>query len=181
MLVAPPNKAALQCIDCHQWMDLNHSALDSCAYCEHISYQQNSTFGYQIALLYAEQEKLDIQNALSTVWFHATERNNWQSYVQSNETLVHLGSEMAALDRMSDLRSWSYDPQQITLFSVRLRPSATIDPQIYLDEDANELTQDMAYDVVRYVNAWESIGSVSLVAKSSCFEIVESELIQVSD
>jgi len=60
------------------------------------------------------------------------------------------------------------------LFKLRISPEATIDPEIWEDqEDSWEVAMvDYEYDVTRYVNMWESPGSISLLVKPTVIDLV---------
>lgn len=82
--------------------------------------------------------------------------------------IVHVGSRYSAEQRAAHMGT--YD----NLFKLRISPEATIDPEIWEDqEDSWEVAMvDYEYDVTRYVNMWESPGSISLLVKPTVIDLV---------
>lgn len=105
--------------------------------------------------------------------------------------MVHLGDHSSALDRAIDLSRdilSNYDPKDLTiapgffLYAVRILPETEIDENVQPDENEdapcfNVDCEQMGYSsgVTRYVNMYESPGSISLLANRRRIEIVSKE------
>lgn len=114
---------------------------------------------------------LDIATAKDAFWFHATNRSDWMGDLlefkdvdEDSVPLVHVGTLDAAMSIMADKYSRSNDLTY--LYRVRLAPSAIIDNVLYEDENFwPDRTSEIDCDskAFRYVNRWESTGSISMI------------------
>ena len=114
---------------------------------------------------------LDIQNAKDEVWYHATDREDWMGDLLEDKNpeddsvpLVHIGTLAAASYIMA--QKYACFTETIYLYRVRLSPDAVIDVDLYEDENLwPERTNDIGCfaDAFRYVNRWESTGSISML------------------
>lgn len=104
---------------------------------------------------------------LGSSWYHATSRDNWLDAVTADEDewsvpLVHVGTEEAAADRMK-LYRWS---EKAYMYKVRFKDDTVLNADVFEDEDDWPETPDDLWDgsqAFRYVNGFESVGSVSLL------------------
>lgn len=121
----------------------------------------------------ASEHLLDVTNAKDAVWYHATNRANWMEDLFAYERLhgsrtgfplVHVGTLDAATSILSDKYVGSDD--WIYLYSVKLSPTVTLDPELYEDENMwPRRTRDInvASNAFRYVNRYEATGSISIL------------------
>lgn len=132
-------------------------------------------------------------------WYHITVRNHWgeditESDDVNDQPFVHLGSKEAALVRMKALvEDEARDPgykgshTQYYCYEVKVKPAAPIADAVLPDDNeiAPKKPSDFGinyissegyeeYGVNRYVNEFESHGSISLLAHPSSFEIMDS-------
>jgi hypothetical protein len=114
----------------------------------------------------------------SIAWFHATNIYNWLEEINytddedENRPYVHLGSKEAALE----LAKWKYledpdgDNEMFYLWQVTLNVEALLADALLEDnndwfyEVADSTRKTLGGDVIRYLNKWESAGSISLLA-----------------
>lgn len=115
----------------------------------------------------------------NVTWFHATNVYNWLEEVSfegedgdEDSPYVHLGSKEAALE----LAKWKYleenddDNDMFYLWQVTLNVEAVLADVILEDnndwfyEVTDSARKALGADAVRYLNKWESAGSISLLA-----------------
>lgn len=104
---------------------------------------------------------------LGSSWYHATSRENWLDTLQACDDdwfipLVHVGTVEAATDRMKFYR-WV---PKVYMYKVRLKTGTVLNTEVFEDEDNWPETPDDLWDgseAFRYVNGFESVGSVSLL------------------
>lgn len=121
---------------------------------------------------------LDDVTVKTITWFHATNIYNWLEevsfdYGEDDDDMlrpyVHLGSKEAALE----LGKWKYlednDDDMFYLWQVTLNVEAVLSDAIVDDKNDwfYEVTASarkaLGADAVRYLNKWESAGSISLL------------------
>lgn len=140
---------------------------------------------------------LQAEVARDTIWFHTTYVENWFEKVSTGQGMeeqredgnflyVHVGSEAAARDNANykyfDGYSFSDEPT-VMLYQVKLKADAVLSPRVVND---NETWRDfdsvvdgsqeaIGGDAVRYLNRWESPGSISLLVDARQLELVGVE------
>lgn len=145
---------------------------------------------------------LQAEVARDTIWFHTTYVENWFEKVSTGQGMeegredgdflfVHVGSEAAALDnahyKYFDGYSSSDEPT-VMLYQVRLKADAVLSARVVND---NETWRDfdsvvegskeaIGGDAVRYLNRWESPGSISLLVDARQLELVSVQQIHNS-
>lgn len=144
-----------------------------------------------VSILPEALEFLDDEAVLNTTWFHTTIREDWDERLKGHQgedtPLTHLGTLEAATVRMEDLKrereSEGLAPAQFYLYEVALLPTMSISESLADDDNdsAPESVKDWRrdrfekYDLfgcTRYVNMYESVGSISLLANPHHFEVV---------
>lgn len=117
----------------------------------------------------------DSDYAKKASWWHGTMKERWGKWIRSAPTSsnVHVGTYNAALARRAsfiDARPWH-------VFKVRLREGVEVSDTIHPDSYVNSVE---AYPGVaqRYLNIWESPGSISMAVCKSDIEVVEHRLLQ---
>jgi len=110
-------------------------------------------------------------------WWHATKDGN--QFVPDSR-FIHVGSRRAA-----ELRAQAMfgSENNYGMWTLRVRPAVAIARDVVMDnsnvDGRNALAESVAADgVVRYVNGREDAGSVSLVGRSSNFELLTVETMQ---
>lgn len=135
---------------------------------------------------------LDAGITRETVWYHSTKVENWAEEVSklrptficgSNEMLsvpyIHVGTLDAAMARFEDTNSESG-----WLYEIRIKDEAVLAGEVYEDRNDWEqwvrtgffegvLEDKKQCDVLRYVNRWESVGSISLIMDPRFMEVVK--------
>lgn len=145
-----------------------------------------------VRILPSSVQFLDVGTTRETVWFHSTKVENWSEEVSklrptfvcgSNEMpsvpYVHVGTFDAAMTRFEDTKGESG-----WLYEIRIKDDAFIAEEVY--EDRNDWEQFVRAgffegflgdkkkcDVLRYVNRWESVGSISLIMDPRFMEVVK--------
>lgn len=118
------------------------------------------------------------------IWYHATNNPTWMESLLSFRDhkgvsripLVHIGTKNSALERAETER---YD----YLYTLTLKPGTSIHPDIVVDD--NSWTQyvdetvpfSMPADGLRYINIWESAGSISMLIDPRALDIVSMQSI----
>lgn len=118
---------------------------------------------------------INARTAKNTTWFHATNIYNWLeevTMIDECRPYVHLGTKEAALE----LAKWKYlednddDNPIFYLWEVTITDGAVLSDAILEDDndwfyEVTDSTRNaIDGDVVRYLNKWESVGSISLLA-----------------
>jgi hypothetical protein len=135
---------------------------------------------------------LDAVTTRETVWYHSTSVQNWNEEVSklrptfvcgSNELssvpYIHVGTLDSAMERFKDKKSTSG-----WLYEVRIKDEAVLAEEVYEDRNDWEawvrtgffegvLEDKKQCDVIRYVNRWESVGSISLIMDPRFIEVVK--------
>lgn len=148
---------------------------------------------------------LNAENAKDVIWYHATNVVNWLETVQSGAEsdffgtdagdvpYVHVGTKGAATDRGVELYADTEDLyieqdqtiQGAFMYAVKLKEDAVISSQISADTNnwfffVNSKTQaQMGADAIRYVNRWESCGSISMLVDPRALELVSVEVMDL--
>lgn len=112
---------------------------------------------------------LDAANVKNSIWYHATYRKDWINDLLNGREgnsypLVHLGTKEAAVTILSD--RYIHRDDWIYFYSVRLAPTAVVDPMLYEDENMWPNRTDNLEsnaNTFRYVNRYEATGSISLL------------------
>lgn len=149
--------------------------------------------GYDVALM------RDPNEVYERVWYHTSKYKNWLSKVQEPDEkghipLVHVGTEDASMYRakhVSDKSWWRDDEDEDGvaergyIYEIRVKRGAPVAPEVMGDIDgrAPASTRDTqeGFDtsgVTRYVNEFEHIGSVSLLANPEMLEVVSMKRVR---
>jgi hypothetical protein len=133
---------------------------------------------------------LDVENVRKTSWFHATCVDDWFEKVSSGHGMeketgdflyIHVGSEEAARDIAEDKYFRNpRDGERISLYELRLVTDLALSPLILNDGetwwDYSSVTAEtraaVGGDAARYLNRWESPGSISLLIDARKLELV---------
>ena len=122
-----------------------------------------------VDILPSSERFLDSNRALNSIWYHATERENWMDALLADDRYgtyprVHVGTKEAATAIIADQYvrrdGWIY------LYTVKLASTAVIAKTIYEDENMwPSRTDDIdgPVNTYRYVNRYEATGSISLL------------------
>lgn len=132
---------------------------------------------FQVAA--TEKELLESKAVVkNTVWYHSTTRADWANSIQASGLTVHLGNLFAAHERAEH----EYDGGTSTeyfVYEVMLMEDAVIADTVCPDlingwsETVEQLQENADADFVRYVNAAENIGTVSLIGNPNKFVITK--------
>lgn len=104
-------------------------------------------------------------------WYHATQVPDWHNTVVMAGASVHVGEHTTSRDIA--LAAWYHEkePQPFWMYEVEIDPEAPVSPRVYRD-----MNDDMIFPpdaVCRYVNRWESPGSLSLYLPAKFVKVVE--------
>lgn len=129
---------------------------------------------FQVKVLPSSSKFMRSGEIPGSIWWHSTNRFRWMSDILESPSMpiVHVGSRYAALDRAKH-EKYSH------LFKVRVDFNTSIDPEIRHDicDGWSPYAEDWDYDVTRYVNMWESPGSISLLVKPTSVTVVDQRLL----
>lgn len=128
--------------------------------------------------------------AKDAIWYHATVVPNWHEAVSEAGVYVHAGSRAAALERAAD-KFFPYG-QKITdrtiyLWKLSINSDAVVASDILSDENqwptwVTGCTQKhLGGDVQRYLNRWESPGSISVLADPRAFNVISVKEVRDKD
>lgn len=113
-------------------------------------------------------------------WYHATDAEDWMGALLNNEEanipLVHIGTEETAIEVILD--KYTNSPYPISVYRIKLKETAVLHQDVFYD--ANEWPETLKDvrpegSVYRYVNRWESAGSISLLVDPRELEIESVE------
>ena len=131
------------------------------------------------------------ENVYGMVWYHSTNVDNWEETLNEGEGFyAHLGSSQASLDRqIAEKYSQPSSPKEgFWLFEVEIDPSSKIDDEVRPDdnEDYNAYEYSDTYqriesDVVRYINRYEDMASISLVAISNKIKVLRKRFVEYDE
>ena len=196
--LAPEGYSGAYCGDCGSFFtddDVDTASESSpltCSACGEVSDQGV----LPSAVRYNDRRLFSKSAVRKDTWYHITVRKNWVGDITEEQDVdyqpfVHLGSKEAALTRMKalvedEVYAGKNGETQYYCYEVRIKPQAPIADAVLPDD--NEIAPAMpvemnynytgdgyeAYGVSRYVNEFESHGSISLLAHPSSFEVIES-------
>lgn len=114
----------------------------------------------------------DTSKIFTRRWYHGTSLDDWHTGVllAPFTPLVHIGTRYAALERGKSL-------SRLFLYTIKVDAGATVHPEIF--PDYNDLDGDVdtdrydGYSVVRYINRWESPGSISLLINPGVITVLD--------
>jgi hypothetical protein len=129
-----------------------------------------------------------------TIWYHATYVEDWFEKVTTGHDMeredgnflyIHVGSENAAREIANHKYFDSYggDEPKVMLYQVKLKADASLSSRIVNDNEtwrdfesvSEESKSAIGGDAVRYLNRWESPGSISLLVDARQLELVAVE------
>lgn len=195
LTVAPPGFPGMFCDVCGSFLDYDSAEprLFTCHVCGNEEY----TGKYHTALRDDQIRFVSPDEVVKERWFHVTARQDWDYAIGQEgfdkQPLVHMGSFEAARQRGLDNYS---EHQQLYLFEIQITDDAPIRPGIIHDDNyhaprsihdarsgpyQNYAAQYQVDGVTAYLNKYEDIGSVSLIAHPSAFTVVEMREFEPSD
>jgi hypothetical protein len=172
----------------------------TCQHCENDKDNTFREFTPDDCKVDVESRSADLVNAAparAATWYHATTRENWDKNIlvrkpQEGDLFVHLGTKSAAVERIHD--SLDHKGGTFYLHEVKLVEDANLASHILSDgncwpthtnsderyadswEPVDWKNEIQAYDAVRYLNRWETPGSVSMLARATKIQVVKSSL-----
>ena len=167
--------------------------------CQHCENDADNTFreftpdNCKVDVESRSAELIEDSAARTTVWYHATTRENWDKNIlvrnpREGDLYVHLGTKSAAIERIHD--SLDHKGGEFYLYEVTLMedtnlashilsddnvwPTHTNSDERYADswEPVDWKNEIQVHDAVRYLNRWETPGSVSMLARASKIQVV---------
>lgn len=124
-----------------------------------------------------------VEQTKSTVWFHATECDDWEVNLKASGSTVHLGSKASALALMRAESVFRGAKACFYLYQVTIDDTATVSPNTCPDliysweERSDALHASTGHDFVRYVNSCEDSGSISLIGNPKKMTVVACDVI----
>lgn len=178
--IAPLDVSAVRCRDCNEYLNKQEALLVEVAdtpvlelSCGHIAEVEDYVWTDNVAVQREATRFLNVDTVKNSEWFHSTNITDWHEKVLDNNTLIHLGTEEAALSRAYYISRMSNS--DMMMYCVKLKKNIQINDYIILDEDEWDFNYLInRHKVNRYLNMYESIGSISLLLHPSLFEVVET-------
>jgi hypothetical protein len=130
---------------------------------------------------------LSLDAVMETEWFHVSWSSDWHNSLMKEEDIpfIHAGNKQSALDRYDGL----YKGCIAYLYKFSIDPNVKLSGTVY--DDLNEwppLVSDASYfrgfenvDGIRYVNRWESPGSISLLVNPQFLVNVTCEKLLIEE
>lgn len=123
-------------------------------------------------------ELLDKETAQKTTWFHTTSIEHWEVKILEHEKripYVHAGTLEAALDRFEHQKNsygWVYE--------LQLSDDCILADEVYEDHDRWDYSVQEGFTerdgivkhAIRYINRWESVGSISILLDPRRMKVV---------
>lgn len=192
-----------QCYKCGEEFVFNRDNMPWNAACVHCGGAFNTSYFqtpiFKVAL--DDVKFFEKKRTMRATWFHATTSKDWLNDVLKGGVMVHVGSMGAARDRANDImRDWD-DGARVFIYEVAMDKDTTIGDAVYPDmndffrhEVAQPITAEHTFqtsegtvsaskflremydenvDVVRYVNQYESVGSISLLVNPRVLKVVK--------
>jgi len=193
--IAPAGFSGAKCWKCGSFFSLEEMDryFDKMLHCQWCGNEQI----YGVAQVGIRDDCLKFINpdeVRSATWYHITTRANWDEDILEEDVyiqpFVHLGTLAAARERMkflvTDLEKSGLPIPTFYCFEVEIFPDTEISDDLVPDDNevapqcAKDLDEPFAlngyarFGVTRYVNEYESHGSISLTAHPCAFRVVDS-------
>lgn len=174
-MTAPKGRSACCCVRCEKFFpsDKNPDAFGAlrtmkCPSCDTIySYPEERTY-----ILPNSIQRMNTQACKQLMWYHTTLNPNWFEEVTSQEDLlVHIGTKEAAEDMANNFLVHGH--KTVYTYWLKVLSPTSISPDFVLDTNEWPDYYDKynhAYDAHRYVNDFESPGSVSMLVRTDRLE-----------
>lgn len=126
----------------------------------------------------------------NATWYHATVIPNWHEAVSEASVYVHAGSREAALERATHEffpLGKKVTDRTIYLWELSINSDAVITDDVLNDDNkwpskvSDCSREHLGGDVQRYLNRWESPGSISLLANPKAFNPVSVKKVSSTD
>lgn len=185
-----PGKSGLFCGSCHYVFpnDSDFAITRKDTACPECA---NECSGYDVgvALRVDSKKFLNKQEVLDTKWFHTSTYENWEATVghqaAEGRDYVHLGTKDAARER-NEIVAVNIDDDPLYIYEIEIDRSSSIEDKVYYEDPfdnrdlpkvqgSNSSDVTKASDepgITRYVNHFESPGSISLVVDPSKIRIL---------
>lgn len=169
-------KSPLYCLACkthaskYSQNQFLRSLVVYCQKCD--QYNDESEVGVKVVPSSAQYIK--IAPTRQSYWYHSTYVDRWgEKYTEFGDP-IYLGTRNAAIRRYKDLASDpTFTKESGWLYKVKLKPRVKIHRYVLDDDHLMPSTAEFQDRVVRYVNLFESVGSISLVTRADQFDIVD--------
>lgn len=130
----------------------------------------------------------------SSHWFHVSANPNWDAATKAGKVVTHLGSKLAAMERMAQLLAQGMSGnKRFYLHEVVLDSTVEVKPGIWNDqvdwpkevgithfEEDGEVGVHRS-EVLRYMNSYEAPGTVSLMADPGSYRLIASATLPLTD
>lgn len=133
-------------------------------------------YGLGVKVLPTSGEFLRVGPTRDSYWYHSTHVEGWAEKYTEFSDPIYLGTRVAAIRRFKDLAS---DPKvrrpsgKGWLYKMKLKPKVKIHRSVLSDDHVNPSSAEFDDRVVRYVNLFESVGSISLITRPEHFNIID--------
>lgn len=170
-----PGRSALYCPKCETHLskykerDFLSEYDVTCSKCGN----RMSEYDIAVSVIPTSEKFLRVGAVRESLWYHSTSRENWHDNVP-DDVPIYLGTRAAAKARRSHTRTELRD-EEAFLYTLKLKRNVPILRSVTADDYLNDhyTYPKYAHQVVRYVNMFESVGSISLITRRDHFEIVK--------
>lgn len=184
--ITPSGKVAFRCSICNARQSSNASLmlrshrLVTCHNCG-VEFDLVTQENLEVTLHEDSVDFLNDSKLFDTTWFHYSNRlkvktaEEWIDAIQQNEIPVHIGTKKSAMSLRKDTLRTSSDAPTRLPWKVRLLPSTKIIPGLAYDFSEWEdfyFIERSPNSALRYLNAWESPGQISLFVDSRSIALV---------
>ena len=174
--VAPDNRrSTLACSVCNMYLSKYQEDKFRCEYfadCRSCGARLNPV-DLNVHVKPSSAKFLRVDNVRSSYWYHATYVEDWANEVPSDLAL-HIGTWQSANRRWMDVNSGGQKFHDGNMYKLKLKPGVPILRSVVLDDhlDDTYIGSEHAGKVVRYVNMFESTGSISLIVRREHFDVI---------
>lgn len=132
-----------------------------------------SEYDITVAVIPTSEKFLRVGAVRESLWYHSTSRKDWDDNVP-DDVPIYLGTRAAANQRRNHTRNRRRDDEAF-LYTLKLKRNVPILRSVTIDDYLDDRYTDRkhAHQVVRYVNLFESVGSISLITRRDHFEVVK--------
>lgn len=131
-------------------------------------------FDVKVKVLPSSAKFLKIGPVRESFWYHSTRTEGWDEKHHKFTDPIYLGTRNSAMRRFNDLRTMTPQPNSLGwLYKVKLKPGVKIHRSVLKDDHLDHTTAEYEDRLVRYVNVFESIGSISLITHPGDFQIID--------
>ena len=125
------------------------------------------------------------ENVYAMTWYHSTLVEDWEDKLSAGEFSAHVGSLQASFDRqIAENYSGSTAGRGFWLYELQVAPEASLSPEVEKDENQSYVPsrgKGEEWNIVRYVNKWEDMASLSLAVRSDKLQVKGKRFVEAEE